>query len=258
MSEDKNTNVIDTRANTVIGKTTSVLSKLLKKKKTDNKPPTTDMLSFASIMTILLAFFIMLSTYAGRPKDELAKEAVESFKGALKNFGLSRIIDGSSDSIMNLQLTLRNFGIKSKNEQSETFANLIDKEIEVEYERNGRQLIFPTNIDFVKGGLELSPSSKAYLNNLTTIIKDRDCEVAVFSYSDKGFVSTEDYPTSWQYSAERAAVVTSYLNKTGGIDYKRMTAVGYGKYQPLLGEESSFNAEANNRINIIVSYKEGY
>ncbi len=51
-----------------------------------------------------------------------------------------------------------------------------------------------------------------------------------------------------------ASAVTKYFNNVGNIDYKRLTAVGYGEYQPLLGETSSFNTMANNRINIIIFY----
>lgn len=215
------------------------------------------MMAFASMMTILLAFFIMLSSFAGKPDDEKAKEAIESFKAALDNFGLNRMSMGNSNSINNLTIVFKKLGVKSNDEESiivgNKALNVVDDEITIDYERKKHQLFFPTKISFVHNGLELTEESKAYLNSLIKTIKERDCQVTVASYTDKGFVPTDEYQTSWEFSAEQAMAVTRYLHETGKISFKRLTAIGYGKHRPLLGEESTFNAVANNRINIIVT-----
>lgn len=248
-----------------MAKSTNVLNKavgvLLKKKKTEDEGPKADMLSFASVMTILLAFFIMLSTYAGRPEEELSEKAIESFKEALQNFGLSDTITGSSDSINNIIFALRKIGGRStkadRSVMSKSFANLIDKEIEITYKREDRYLVFPTKIDFIDGGEDLTPTSKAYLSNFIKLVRERDCNILVRGYTGKGFVPTDEYPTSWQSSAEHAAAVTKYLHEEGRIDYRRLTAIGHGKYQTLLGDDSTSGAQPINRISIIISNKEG-
>jgi flagellar motor protein MotB len=241
----------------LVKETTKSIRKLFKRKKSVDKPPTVDMLSFASIMTILLAFFIMLSSYAGKPEHNATKVAVESFQNALEAFGLSRIVYGRSNSFVNLAFVSKKSGVKSDKEDTElvgrSFANMVDSEIDIEYVKKGRRMFFPTNIDFVDGGVELLPSSKAYLDNLAKLIKDRDCKVIVCSYTDEGFVSTVEHPTSWQFTAERSSAVVNYLYNGGNINYKRMTAIGYGEHQPLLGAEASFNAGENSRTNIIIS-----
>jgi chemotaxis protein MotB len=135
-----------------------------------------------------------------------------------------------------------------------TFANTIDKNSDVEYIQTGHRVDFPTEINFINEELDISPESKQYLNNLIKVIKNRDCKVVVGGYTSEDFVSSDRYPTSWQLSAEYASAVTKYFNNVGNIDYERLTAVGYGGYQPLLGEASSFNTRANNRINITIVY----
>jgi chemotaxis protein MotB len=250
------TNAETNEAPSLIGRASQTFSKLLKKK-SDDDIPEMDMMAFASMMTILLAFFIMLSSFAGKPNEEKAKEAIESFKAALDNFGLNRMSMGNSDSINNLTIVLKKLGVKSNDDESVVVGNkalnLVDDEITLEYERKKHQLLFPTKIGFVHGGIELTNRSKAYLNSLIKTIKDRDCQITVCSYTDKDFVPTDEYQTSWQFSAEQAMAVTRYLNDVGRISFKRLTAIGYGKYRPLVGDESAFNTEANNRINIIVS-----
>ncbi len=227
-----------------------------KKKKPVEDGAFVDMVAFAALMTILLAFFIMLSANVGPAKEEQAKEAIDSFKEALGNYGVSKIILGSSDSIANLNFKLDKYGGKYKKEKStvkNTFANTIDKNLDIEYLQTGNRLVFPTEIKFINEDLDISSESKQYLNNLINVIKDRDCKVMVGGYTSEDFVSSDRYPTSWQLSAEYASAVTKYFNNVGNIDYKRLTAVGYGGYQPLLGEASSFNTRTNNRINIIIS-----
>ncbi|MCP5006847.1 MAG: OmpA family protein [Planctomycetes bacterium] len=252
------TNAATKEEESIIVKAAQALSKLKKKKPEDDDCPEMDMMAFAAMMTIVLAFFIMLSSFAGKPSQDKAKEAIESFKSALDNFGLNRMAMANSDSIANLTLVYKKLGLDLNESESmvtgKRIANTVDDAITLEYERQKHQLFFPTKIDFVQhGGLELTKESKAYLNSLIKTIKDRDCQVTVCSYTDEGFVPTEEHPSSWQSSAEQAVAVTRYLHDVGRISFKRLVAVGYGKYRPLLGSESEFNTEGNDRINIIVS-----
>jgi chemotaxis protein MotB len=198
----------------------------------------------------------MLSSNVGPAKDEDAKEAIESFREALDNFGVSKIAFGSSDSITNLEMKQESYGGKYKKREEllrNVFVNTIDDNIDIEYTQTGNQLIFPTEIDFVNEELDMSSESKMYLNNLIKVIRNRDCQVIVEGYTSESFIPTDDYPTSWQLSAEYASAVIRYFNDVGMIDYTRLTAIGYGKYQPLLGDGSSYKVKANNRINIMIS-----
>ena len=227
-----------------------------KKKQPPDEGAFVDMVAFAALMTILLAFFIMLSSNVGPVKEKDAKEALDSFKEALDNYGVSKIAFGSSDSITNLAMKQESYGGKRKKREDllrNVFANTIDDNLDIEYTQTGHQLIFPTEIDFINEELDMSAESKMYLNNLIKVIRNRDCKVVVGGYTSENFVSTKDNPTSWQLSAEYATAVIRYFNNVGNIDYTRLTAIGYGKYQPLLGSESSYKSMANNRINIMIS-----
>ena len=254
MPDNTNTDTINTPGMTVIQLPFTTPRK--KRKKPVEDKAFVDMVAFASLMTILLAFFIMLSSYAGPPKEDDAEEVLDSFKEALENFGVSKIAFGGSDAISNLEVKLGNYTGKSKKKRKlirNVLVNTIDDNIDIEYTQTGHQLVFPTEIDFINEELDISSESKMYLNNLIKVIRNRDCQVIVGGYTSEDFMPTDDYPTSWQLSAEFATAVTRYFNDVGKIDYTRLAAVGYGKYQPLLGEESSLKTQANNRINIIIS-----
>lgn len=225
-----------------------------RRKKPDEGEPTADMLAFSSVMTILLAFFIMLASYAGAPEEKSAKEMLMSVQEAFENYGISKVLFGGSGAIINMP---NNYTGKYKKEDQwvkNELANTIDEKIEIEYIQMGYRVVFPTKINFIKEELDMSSETKLYLNNLIKVIKDRDCQVIVEGYIDGEFVPSDKHPTSWQLSAEYASTVTKYFNDVGGIDYKRLTAIGYGIYQPLLSKGSS-HTRANNRISIIISDK---
>ena len=249
-----NTNTINTPGMTVIQLPFTAPRK--KRKKPVEDKAFVDMVAFASLMTILLAFFIMLSSYAGPPLEDDAEEVIDSFKEAIENYGVSKVAFGGSGAIANLEVKQGNYSGKSKSKKKlikNVFVNTIDDNIDIEYIQTGHQLVFPTEIDFINEELDMSSESKMYLNNLIKVIRNRDCQVIVGGYTSEDFMPTDDYPTSWQLSAEFATAVTRYFNDVGKIDYTRLAAVGYGKYQPLLGEKSSLKTKTNNRINIIIS-----
>lgn len=246
-------NALGTAKNDVLEKAVTAVRK--KRKKPVEDGAFVDMVAFAALMTILLAFFIMLSTNVGPIEEDVANEAIDSFKEALDNYGVNKMIFGRSDAVASLEFKQENYDGKSdkKKELENLFANTIDHNIDIEYTQTGHQLVFPTEIDFTSKELDMSPESKLYLNNLIKVIKNRDCQVIVEGYTGGDFVPSEEYSTSWQLSAEYASAVTRYFNKVGNIDYGRLKAIGYGQYQPLLGKESSFNKKANHRVNIIIS-----
>ncbi len=225
-----------------------------RKKRPEEGEPTVDMLAFSSVMTIMLAFFIMLAGYAGAPEEKSAKEALTSVKEALDNYGINKISFGGSGAIINMPEN--DTGTYKKEDQwvKKELANTVDDEIDIEYIQTGHQVVFPAKIDFINEMLDMSAETKLYLNNVIKVIKDRDCQVIIEGYVDGTFVPSDRYSTSWQLSAEYASSVTRYFHDVGGIDYRRLTAVGYGIYKPLLSEGSSY-ARANNRINIKISDK---
>ncbi len=58
----------------------------------------------------------------------------------------------------------------------------------------------------------------------------------------------EKYPTNWELSAARAAIIVRYLIDNVGIDATRLSAVGYGLYQPVASNDSPEGQQANRRV----------
>ena len=86
-----------------------------KKKFFDIKPPDMFMLSYASLATLLLAFFIVLNTFTEEKKKEFIEEFRESMKRREISFGLGGILpdrrdDGEKDTYELMKFVRTNQG----------------------------------------------------------------------------------------------------------------------------------------------------
>ncbi|HEX9023817.1 MAG TPA: OmpA family protein, partial [Geobacteraceae bacterium] len=63
------------------------------------------------------------------------------------------------------------------------------------------------------------------------------------------------YPTNWELSAARAINVTRYLQQQG-IDPALLSAVAYGEYRPVAGNDTEEGKAKNRRIEIILVPRE--
>jgi len=66
---------------------------------------------------------------------------------------------------------------------------------------------------------------------------------------------TGRYPTNWELSAARAVNVTRYLQQQG-IDPGVLSAVAYGEFHPVAGNDTEAGKARNRRIEIILVPRE--
>jgi len=103
-----------------------------------------------------------------------------------------------------------------------------------------------------KGGLEI-------LGKVVSILKDvSDKSIRIEGHTDNVQISralARRYPTNWELSAARAINVTRYLQDEG-IDPGILSAVAYGEWKPVAGNDTEEGKAKNRRIEIILVPKE--
>ena len=67
-----------------------------------------------------------------------------------------------------------------------------------------------------------------------------------------GGVLKEKFPTNWELSAGRALAVVHFLQKEVGIEPVKLSAAGYGEYQPAAANDTMEGKAANRRIEIVL------
>ena len=111
-------------------------------------------------------------------------------------------------------------------------------------------------IIFPSGSVEISKEGKKVLDKVISILKDvKDKRIQVEGHTDNVKIVSDlkkRFPTNWELSTARATEVVRYLQETGGIDSTRLSATGYGEYQPVAPNDTDEGKHMNRRIEIVL------
>ena len=64
------------------------------------------------------------------------------------------------------------------------------------------------------------------------------------------------FSSHWELSAAQAVAVSRYLHEHAGLDPRRITALGFGEFRPIKGNDTAEGREANRRLVLTVSLAE--
>ncbi|MFH1139695.1 MAG: flagellar motor protein MotB [Pseudomonadota bacterium] len=210
------------------------------------------LMMFTSLMILLLAFFIMLSSIA--VIDE--KRQIQAFGSLIGAFdilpgGLSPFsTQGSSvapptspmgpiDSDLNIIREVLNKTI------------LMDK-IHILRGRTRRIISLEAALLFPRDGVEITPQLKQTLGEIGRVIKDGDYPVVIEGHTDDQPPRTENLKDNWQVSGLRALAILNFFVREAKIDPTRLSAFGYGGAKPIRVNNSPENRARNNRVDIIL------
>ena len=113
-------------------------------------------------------------------------------------------------------------------------------------------LFEPGQAEVKKGGLEV-------LGKVASILKEeKDKAIRIEGHTDNVPITgalARKYPTNWELSAARAIHVARILQQEG-IDPVLLSAVAYGEYRPIAGNDAPEGRAMNRRIEIILVPRE--
>ncbi|MFQ5480637.1 MAG: OmpA family protein [Thermodesulfobacteriota bacterium] len=109
---------------------------------------------------------------------------------------------------------------------------------------------------FDSGSSEIKPKGKEILSRVAIVLKDvKDKQIKIEGHTDDvpiGYKIVDRFPTNWELSTARATTVVRYLQETGGLDPKLLSAAGYSMYSPVAENETDEGRARNRRIEIVL------
>ena len=115
------------------------------------------------------------------------------------------------------------------------------------------------SILFDSGKAEVKRGGIEILGKVVSILKDvKDKAIRIEGHTDNVQISralAQRYPTNWELSAARAINVARFLQDQG-IDPAILSAVAYGEWKPVAGNDTAEGKAKNRRIEIILAPKE--
>ena len=107
------------------------------------------------------------------------------------------------------------------------------------------------SILFASGSAIVNPEAVSPLNLIADILREIPNRIQVEGFTDNRPISTSVYPSNWELSAARAANVVHVL-MNGGVRPERMSAIGYGEYQPITDNRTEQGRLQNRRVVLVI------
>jgi chemotaxis protein MotB len=112
---------------------------------------------------------------------------------------------------------------------------------------------------FDSGKAEVKPQGLVVLQKVTDILKGiKDKMIRIEGHTDNAKITgalARRYSTNWELSAARALNVTRYFQQQG-INPTLLSAVAYGEFHPVGGNDTEEGKAMNRRIEIVLVPRE--
>jgi chemotaxis protein MotB len=117
--------------------------------------------------------------------------------------------------------------------------------------RNGLVVRLADKALFDLGVAEISEEAFPLLDKIGAIISKGSYSVEIRGHTDDFPIHTERFPSNWELSTARAVNVLRYFVESQGISAERLSAAGFGEFQPVVPNESDELRSKNRRVEII-------
>lgn len=117
-------------------------------------------------------------------------------------------------------------------------------------------ITIPDAVTFASSSTRLTKEGREILDRIWGVLADYpDHMIMVEGHTDDVGIAEEfkgRYASNWELSSARAHAVVHYLANKHGADPKRLSAIGYGEYQPVADNTIPEGRAKNRRVVIAV------
>lgn len=194
------------------------------------------LLSYADLVTLLLALFIVM--YAASD-HERAKAIADSFSAA--NSGGDGILPENNS----LEVKTDKF------EEKITSNPVLISKTKMQQTERGFIVSLSEAGFFAPGDAVISREVEEVINSISENIKDSKVNIRVEGHTDSTPISNSRYPSNWELSTARASSVLLRLTEKG-IAPERLSAAGYGGFQPVADNSTVEGRAQNRRVDVVI------
>lgn len=210
------------------------------------------LLTYADLITLLLAFFIVMYSMSRIDAKRFGKIS-QALHGILK--GGTSVLKIEQNNTLNTGHGLLKVG-DLKMLQTKVLGEVekLGRKEDVITEMNERGLIIHImeSAMFDEGRAALKPRSKELLDLVAKEIITMPNHVRVEGHTDDRPINTPYFPSNWELSTARATEVVRYLTDIHGYHCDQISAVGYSSFRPYVPNNSIENRAKNRRVDVVV------
>jgi len=229
----------------------------LGKKKHDEEHENAErwLLTYADLITLLLAFFIVMYSMSKVDAKKFgavaqALQAVLHGKGVEMLKGQGNLVVAPPDAggpmkIGDLKL------LQSQINKIARDMGLKDK-ISADMDSRGLVIRISESAFFDQGSADLKPEAMTVLDALSVILKSIPNHIRFEGHTDNQPIKFSGWKSNWELSAARALSVLHYLADAGRLSPDRLSAIGYGEYRPVATNDAKEGRQLNRRVEVVI------
>lgn len=209
------------------------------------------LLTYADLITLLLAFFIVMYSMS----------KVDNKKFGQVSDALNTVLRGGH-SVLRFSLDPDNPGhglLKLGNLRmvqqkiDEKFKTLgRNEDVQTEITERGLVIHIVESALFDEGSSLLKARAMDVLDLIADQLRGRPNHVRIEGHTDDRPIQTPLYPSNWELSASRATTVVRYYVENHNIPPDRISALGYGEFRPVKANTTPENRAMNRRVDIVI------
>ena len=222
------------------------------------------MVTFADLMALLFALFVLLLSFSDIDSESFKKNAGpinEAF-----NAKPTALPEGPPSPTASLRLDLEAPPEEGGPEQSptQTKASLLSqlrlalaeeiarKQVELVITDNLVVIRFPSNFTFTSGAEGLTDAILPTIDSISRVLARTPGKILIAGHTDDTPISTARFRSNWDLSSARAVSVVHRLLANKRIDPTRVTTQGFAEHRPLASNETPEKRAKNRRVEISV------
>jgi chemotaxis protein MotB len=202
------------------------------------------LLSYADLVTLLLALFIVLYAAADHERaTKIASAIAAQFSegGATNAPPASGVLPGA-DSLVAARAAIDRAFAANSNLRNRARVKTTERGVVVSLTEAG--FFAPADASIQQDALKV-------LDPLAQALIETKAQVRVEGHTDSLQISTARYPSNWELSAARAATVLSHLVELG-VPASRLSVAGFAGERPVGDNNTAEGRALNRRVDLVV------
>lgn len=128
-----------------------------------------------------------------------------------------------------------------------------DKKVKLTLVRKGLVITFVAEVLFNSGKAKLRNDSLPILDKVVEVLKETvpANKVGIEGHTDNEPIKHSRWKSNWELSSQRALSVVHHLERRGIVS-GRLSAIGYGEYQPVASNDTVEGRQLNRRVEIVI------
>lgn len=136
-------------------------------------------------------------------------------------------------------------------------AEISGEMLDIVEQENTIVIRFPDRTAFATGTAKVSTRFESIIDKIALVLNSVEGKIKVSGHTDDVPIIGGIYRSNWELSTSRSVSVVHRLLAGGGIDPRRVTAQGFADSQPLAANDTPENRARNRRVEISVEIGRG-